>query len=103
MVAGWPVVTEAGSNVAVTPAGRPVADSCTACGVPASVVVVIGKLAGPPCLMVWVSVGVMVNAKQPGSWNAAMRVLQFRRPEAALYSCVPQNVQSSVGSMLSVA
>ena len=100
-----PAPTEAGSNVAVTPAGRPVALSVTVWAEPLVTVVVTDDEPLEPCFAVTAGPAAIeksstVAAAQPGSEKEPIRVRQLKVPFAGRYSLVYQKVQSSTGSML---
>jgi hypothetical protein len=101
-----PLVTEAGLNDAVVPAGRPVADSVTLSAEPETSDVVIVDVAELPCVAE-IAVGLaemekslVIGPPQPGNLNDAMRVDQLNEPLALRYSLENQNVQLSSGSTL---
>jgi len=106
-----PLEIDAGANVAVAPAGRPLADRVTACETPFVIAVeMVTSGAVFPCstltdagdaLMEKSSAGGGCAFTQFGSVNEPTRVRQLNVPFAGSYSLVNQKVQSSVGSTLS--
>ena len=98
-----PAATDAGLNDAVAPAGRPLAESATACGAPPVTDVEIVEVPADPAGTVTAD-GLAESEKsdglveQPGNLNEAIRVCQLNSPVVARYSVVYQKVQSSLGS-----
>src|SRR5260370_20209753 len=99
-----PEVTLAGLNVAVVPAGTPLADRLTLCAEPLVVAVEMVVVPDPPCTTDTV-VGLALMEKslvtvppQPESLKVATCVSQLKAPFEGIYSVVHPKVQSSVGS-----
>ena len=103
-----PLEMDAGVNVAVAPAGSPLADRFTVCATPLVIAVeIVTSGAVFPCstltevglaLMEKSSAGGGGAATQFGNVNEPMRVCQLKVPFAGSYSLVNQKVQSSTGS-----
>ena len=98
------VLTEAGLNVAVAPAGRPLALKVTVpLNEPTAATVAVYVVLFP-CVTacdagVAVSVKSGVTGTQEENLNEASRVFQLKLPVAGRYSLACQKVQSSEGSM----
>ena len=91
-------------KLAVTPAGRPEAESVTLPVNPPMGLTVMVLFPLPPCVTVTLA-GEADSEKsgaapQLGNLKLAIRVLQLKLPLALMYSVVNQNVQSSTGSTL---
>ncbi|TME25142.1 MAG: hypothetical protein E6I64_11435 [Chloroflexi bacterium] len=94
-------------NVALAPAGSPLALSATVCAEPLVTAVEMVEVPLPPAVTVTALGFALIEksdggggAPQPGSLNVPTRVRQLNVPLAGMYSFVYQNVQSSAGSMV---
>src|SRR5262249_56118454 len=93
-----------GLNGPVAPAGRPDTDRSMVCAAPEiTAVLIVYVVLAPAATVCDVGFGVMLKSlvtwPQLPNLNVPTRVRQLKDPFAAMYSCVYQNVQSSVGSM----
>src|SRR5215510_1278221 len=100
-----PAVTLAGLKLPVTPDGSPVTVRLTVCAAPAvTAVVTVYEMLEPALTDCDAGLTEMLKSlagvpPQLGNLNEPMRVRQLNDPLAPMYSCVYQNVQSSLGSM----
>jgi hypothetical protein len=99
-----PAPTLVGLNVPLAPEGRPLTDSAMFCEAPEiTAVFTVYVVLDPAATVCDVGFGVMlkslVTVPQLPNLKVPTRVCQLNDPLAPMYSCVYQNVQSSVGSM----
>lgn len=97
-----PLVTDAGLNDAVAPAGKPLAERVIVCALPVVNVVEMVLVPDPPgateMLVGLADIEKSFVEPQPGNLKEAIRVLQLNAPFAGMYSVVYQKVHSSDGS-----